>query len=135
MRNWEFGIKQSPGREPFAPRALFLLCFQSEFRNPHSAMYCPNCGELNLPGAEACRNCQQSLTSLDSAAPHDRVEQALANDPVSVLPPGPPVTVPVDARLGRVMTTMMEHGVGAVLVVNADGTLAGILTERDFLIK
>jgi CBS domain-containing protein len=99
-------------------------------------MYCPNCGDLNLPGAEACKNCQQSLTSLDSSQPLDRLEQSLANDPVSrLMLSGLLVTVPLEAKLGWVISAMIDHDVGAVLLVNADGTLAGILTERDFLTK
>ena len=98
-------------------------------------MYCPNCGHLNFPGDEACRNCQQSLTSFDVPVPHDRVEEHLANDPVSALKPQKPVTVLADANLGHVMQTMLSAGVGAVLVTDEAGALIGIVTERDFLTR
>lgn len=45
------------------------------------------------------------------------------------------MTVPVSAKLGVAIQLMLDRGVGALLVVEADGRLAGILTERDFLTK
>jgi CBS domain-containing protein len=75
------------------------------------------------------------LTNLDEPGLHDRVEHSLLHDKVTVLAPRPPVTVPADAVLGAAITLMLDQGVGAVLVTAADGTLAGILTERDFLSK
>jgi CBS domain-containing protein len=75
------------------------------------------------------------LTNLDEPGLHDRVEHSLLHDPVTVLDPRPPVTVPEAATLGAAVGVMLDQGVGAVLVTAADGTLAGILTERDFLSK
>jgi len=98
-------------------------------------MYCPNCAHLNFPGAEACRNCQQPLTSFDAPLPHDRVEEHLAFDPVSVLQPRKPVLVPPTANLGEVMQKMLSASVGAVLVTDDAGGLIGIVTERDFLTR
>ncbi|MDB5312899.1 MAG: hypothetical protein JWO38_7101 [Gemmataceae bacterium] len=98
-------------------------------------MYCPACGHQNNPGSDACGNCMLSLAHLDEPAPHDRVERSLMTEPVAVLAPREPVTVPADADLGRAIRQMIDRGVGAVLVVGPDGGLAGILTERDFLSK
>ncbi len=98
-------------------------------------MYCPSCGHLNFPGADDCGRCRQPLADLDAPAPHDRVERSLLHDPVAVLRPRPPVTVPADGTLGLAMRTMTDAAVGAVLVVNDAGDLVGILTERDFLTK
>lgn len=86
-------------------------------------------------GAEACQGCGFDLTALDRPVPADAVERALMADPVSILKPRPPVTVPDTADLGRAMQLMMGEGVGAVLVTDAAGKLVGILTERDFLTK
>lgn len=98
-------------------------------------MRCPSCGHQNLPGADVCAGCDTSLTPLDLPAPFDKVEGSLMADPVSVLAPKPPVTVPADARLGDAVGRMIDRGVGALLVTGPDGKLAGILTERDFLTK
>jgi CBS domain-containing protein len=99
-------------------------------------MYCPACGyDKNPPGADECANCHLPLTHLDAPAPHGPVEHSLMNDPVSVLDPRPPVTVPADADLGEAVRRMMADRIGALLVTGAAGELVGILTERDFLTK
>lgn len=98
-------------------------------------MYCPACGHQNEPGSDACVNCMLSLSHVVAPAHHDRLEESLSNEPVSSLAPREPVTVGVDASLGAAIRVMIDRGVGAVLVSEADGTLAGILTERDFLTK
>jgi CBS domain-containing protein len=98
-------------------------------------MICPACGNLNLPGNDACEKCGLALTHLDAAAAHDRLEHSLVADPVSVLDPRPPVTVLATATLADAMARMGELAVGAVLVTDGEGTLVGILTERDFLLK
>jgi len=76
-----------------------------------------------------------SLAHLNESPQHDRVERSLAVESVAALEPRDPVTVPVSAKLGVAIQLMLDRGVGALLVVEADGRLAGILTERDFLTK
>jgi len=98
-------------------------------------MHCPACGHQNEPGSDACVNCMLSLSHVDAPAHHDRLEESLSNEPVSSLNPREPVTVAVGANLGAAIRAMIDRGVGAVLVVEGDGSLAGILTERDFLTK
>lgn len=56
-------------------------------------------------------------------------------DPVSVLGPKPPVTIPEQACLGEALAKMLDRGVGAVLITDASKQLVGIITERDFLEK
>jgi CBS domain-containing protein len=99
-------------------------------------MICPLCGHKdNLPGAETCGFCQFDLTAVDRPAPADRVDRSLMLDPVAVLGPKPPVTVPVGGELGEAVAAMIGQRVGAVLVTEPGETLVGILTERDFLTK
>jgi CBS domain-containing protein len=98
-------------------------------------MRCPACDHPNPPGADECERCQTSLTPLDAPVPHGPVETSLLTDPVSVLDPRPPVTVPVEAELGHAVREMIDKRVGAVLVTGPAGELVGILTERDFLSK
>ena len=43
------------------------------------------------------------------------------------------VTVPVDATLAAAVRRLLEHGVGSVIVVDADGNPVGIVTESDAL--
>ena len=41
------------------------------------------------------------------------------------------LTVPSDARVADAVAVLNQHRIGAVVVVAADGTVAGILSERD----
>jgi len=56
----------------------------------------------------------------------------LASTPVSELPPRAHANVDVAAPLWKVVTAMTDHGRGAVLV-EEDGALVGIFTERDLM--
>jgi len=99
-------------------------------------MICPSCGHVNVPGADECERCLFSLASLDNhPTGSDAIETSVLNDPVSTLRPKPPVTISVDAMLGLALDRMVEHQVGALLVVDAEVKLVGILTERDYLRK
>src|SRR5215468_6483044 len=118
------------------PSSLTLSSFHPSTLIPHPFMYCPACGhDKNPPGADACANCGLALTHLDAPAPNGPVEASLANDPVSVLDPRPPITVALDATLGDAVRQMIAGRTGAVLVTGPNGELVGILTERDFLTK
>ena len=46
---------------------------------------------------------------------------------------GQPVTVPATATVADAIRAMHDHKVGSVVVPNADGSPAGIFTERDVL--
>jgi len=98
-------------------------------------MICPCCDHDNLPGSEFCDNCQHDLTQLDQPTAQDRVERSLMNDPVSVLDPHQPVTLPPDATVGEAIRTMLGGNIGAVLIVDGAGKLVGVFSERDLLTK
>ena len=99
-------------------------------------MICPLCGNKgNSPGADHCSWCQFDLSAVDRPTASDTVEHSLMNDPISLLMPREPVAVSDASSLGDAMKIMIDKHVGAVLVINADNHLVGILTERDFLTK
>ncbi len=99
-------------------------------------MICPSCGHVNVPGADECAQCQFSLASIDSqTVGQDAVEASVLTDTVRTLKGRAPVTIPLDAKLGLALDRMVEHSVGALLVVDSEGKLVGILTERDYLRK
>jgi len=56
------------------------------------------------------------------------------HEPLRLLNPRSPLQVPPSAPLREAVGIMREHHVGCVLVVDGD-RLAGILTERDLLLK
>ena len=99
-------------------------------------MLCPSCGHTNVPGADECAQCLFPLASVDSQpSGSDAVEASVLQDPVRTLRFKTPVTIPVAGKLGLALDRMVEHSVGALLVVDADGRLVGILTERDYVRK
>ncbi|MCE9530073.1 MAG: CBS domain-containing protein [Planctomycetes bacterium] len=75
------------------------------------------------------------LNSLDRPEGHDRVESSVISDTVSDLHPKTPVTISVRALLGDALQLMVDKEIGALMVVDAQEKLIGILTERDFLMK
>ena len=98
-------------------------------------MICPTCGHDNLPGSAQCANCLHDLTQWDRPTARDRVELSLMADSVSTLKPRPPETLPLTATVGEAIRHMLARDVGAVLIVDAGGQLAGIFSERDLLTK
>jgi CBS domain-containing protein len=98
-------------------------------------MICPNCGWDNLPGNETCSHCQQDLTPLDRPTPNNCIERSLMEDPVALLGPRAPITLHAGASVRQVIQTMLANNIGSVLLVDDDGKLVGIFSERDLLKK
>lgn len=98
-------------------------------------MKCPCCGYGNLPGADVCENCGNSLTRDDVPQAATEVERSLMKDPVECLDPIRPLSVDLSTSLKQALQLMRNHHIGCVLVSAADNSLAGILTERDLLQK
>jgi CBS domain-containing protein len=98
-------------------------------------MICPTCGWDNLPGNEFCTHCRQDLTLLDRPCAGSPIERSLMEDQVGVLKPQPPATVLGTTTVRRAVQIMLEQNVGAVLVVDDEGKLVGIFSERDLLKK
>ncbi len=98
-------------------------------------MLCPNCGTYNLQGNESCSNCEQPLTGLDIPTPENPVEKSLMEDSVSTLQPASPITASPDTLIPDAIQILLDNDIGAVLVVDDDGALLGIFSERDLLKK
>lgn len=47
----------------------------------------------------------------------------------------PAVTCPTDAPIAQVARAMGEHGIGCLVVVDGDHRLAGIVTDRDLVLR
>jgi signal-transduction protein with cAMP-binding, CBS, and nucleotidyltransferase domain len=63
------------------------------------------------------------------------LERAILHDTIDSLRLGPAISVPREATLQRAIETMQREHIGCVLVVGAEGKLAGIFTERDLLTR
>ena len=98
-------------------------------------MICPSCCHKNLPGDEVCKHCKQPLTPFDLPHPENPVERSVMCDQVSTLKQNPPVTITHRATVAETLARMMETNVGAILIVDEAGRLAGIFSERDLLKK
>lgn len=98
-------------------------------------MRCPCCGTDNLRGAESCEYCQASLCQDDVPQAGSALEHSLMEEPVACLQPLRPLSVDLHTTLDEAVEFMRNHGIGCLLVTDAGGRLAGILTERDLLLK
>ncbi len=96
---------------------------------------CPCCGHSNLPGADECEVCLISLTHEERTVAERRrlLEASLYDDTVADLEPAEAVSVPENATIAAAVAVMREQGIGSVLVVDEDGRLSGLFTERDLL--
>ncbi len=98
-------------------------------------MICPSCCHNNLPGDEVCRHCKQSLTPFDLPQPENQVERSIMYDQVKSLKQHPPVIIEQTATIRDAMEMMTHTNVGAILIVDGQGHLIGIFSERDLLKK
>jgi CBS domain-containing protein len=95
---------------------------------------CPACGFENLEGADACSECQHSLTDLSFPQPRTTLEKGLMTDRIDLLEPHKPLTVSPDDKIGDVLKKMVAERIGCVMVMEGD-EIAGIFTEFDALMK
>ena len=98
-------------------------------------MICPNCCYDNVPGDESCRHCEMDMTQLDRPVAQNRLERSLMDDEVSVLKPRAAVVTCPRATVGEALDRMLQANLGALLVVDDDGKLVGIFSERDLLTR
>jgi len=102
-------------------------------------MKCPVCGHDNLPGADACEQCQTSLTQEDIRQSQSDIETSLMQEQISSLQPEAPLTVRRGTTLQQAIRIMRDRRIGCVVVVDDaasnTGRLVGVLTERDLLQK
>jgi CBS domain-containing protein len=98
-------------------------------------MICPSCNFNNVPGVDQCVNCHQDLAQLDRPVAIDRVERSLMEDTVATLRPRAAVTIAPTATLAEAIALLLARDIGALPVVDAGGTLVGILSERDLLLE
>jgi len=88
-----------------------------------------------VPGSEACGQCSQDLSHLDLPSAQDKVERAFMENPVRSLRPPKPVVVSLNATVADAVQTMIQHNMGAVLILDPAGKLVGIFSERDLLMR
>jgi CBS domain-containing protein len=75
------------------------------------------------------------MTQLDRPVAQNRLERILMEDPVSALKPRAAVVTCLRATVGAALDRMLQANLGALLVVDDDGKLCGIFSERDLLTR
>ncbi|MFQ5616513.1 MAG: thiamine pyrophosphate-dependent enzyme, partial [Anaerolineales bacterium] len=77
---------------------------------------------------------EEYIDEIDQRIPEpSEVEHSLENALISELNPASPIVVAAGASLAGVITTMQDKNIGSILVVDMDGKLIGVFTERDVL--
>lgn len=64
-----------------------------------------------------------------------KLQGALLGDTVRLLAPSAPIRLTAEATVHEAVAEMVANRRGAVLIVDADGRLSGIFTERDVLTR
>lgn len=63
------------------------------------------------------------------------VEEIFQTDPIRALGLPPPVSIGRTATVGAALAAVQRHGMGYVLVVDDEGRPAGIMSEREVLMR
>jgi CBS domain-containing protein len=96
------------------------------------AMICPDCGYDNIDGIDICDGCGQPLVQFDQAG--TKLEQTISRHSIDVLVPKTPVLVSSSMSTRDAIGEMMSRKFGCLLV-EENGELVGVFTERDVLNK
>lgn len=97
-------------------------------------MICPDCMTDNIQGADFCESCGRDLQNLDLPAAQDEFTYHLLNDRVGDLEMKESRSVSPRDPVAFAIHIMQRYETGCVLVYE-DNHLAGIMTERDVLLK
>jgi CBS domain-containing protein len=97
-------------------------------------MICPVCGHNNLQGADECENCGSDLRTADIPGPGTSFERRLVTEPLAALQPAEALTASPDVAASEAVRLMQDGEVGCVIVEDG-GSVIGIFTERDALLK
>ena len=95
-------------------------------------MKCPNCGVENIQGEDLCEVCGSDLAGLDLPASRDDFKGQLMTDRLGSFTMGPALCLPGSATVRQAVEILREARHGCVLI-EEDGRLTGIFTERDLL--
>jgi len=95
---------------------------------------CPECGQENLAGADACEGCQSSLTGVTGRPPIQPEEERILRDAINELHPREVLTVGPQTPVSDVLQLLVDKYEGCVVVVEEDRPV-GIFSERDALMR
>jgi CBS domain-containing protein len=96
---------------------------------------CPVCGFENLQGVDECENCGADLRTADIPEPGSAFEASLVDVPLAAVKHHTPLTIRPEASAADAVKHMQTANVGCLLVEDASGSLSGVLSERDLLMR
>jgi CBS domain-containing protein len=97
-------------------------------------MICPSCGFDNIQGVDECANCGSELMSVDIPSPSTQFEAELVKIPLANVAHHQPLTIASTATAAEAVHQMQEAGAGC-LIVEDNGAIRGVLSERDLVMK
>jgi CBS domain-containing protein len=97
-------------------------------------MICPVCGHENLQGEDSCENCGADLRTADLPQPSGDFETRLVAAQLGRLDAAAPVAMTGDASVLEAIRALQSGSTECVLVED-QGRLVGVFTERDALLK
>jgi signal-transduction protein with cAMP-binding, CBS, and nucleotidyltransferase domain len=97
-------------------------------------MICPDCKAENIAGADFCESCGHDLHSFALPSADEAFAQHVLSDHLGDLGVEQSLNVAPGDPVALAVHVMQQHGTECVLV-QKDGHLKGILTERDILLK
>ena len=97
-------------------------------------MICPDCKTENIPGVDFCESCGHDLRSLDLPGVEDEFTSHLMHDRIGDIEMKESRSVSPSDPVAFAIHVMQRYETGCVLV-QKDGRLVGIMTERDVLLK
>ena len=99
-------------------------------------MNCHACDSLVFPGDDQCESCGVDLVDNSFPTPLEgRLHELILEDPISRLNAPTPLTLKAGDSVATAVELMRKRRYGSVLIVDDDGALEGIFTERDLLVK
>ena len=96
---------------------------------------CPHCGHENFAGVDTCEQCNQDLRHESLPKPISGLQKRIMLETMRHLNPSPPILVKSESSALEVMRKMQEMQLGSALIVDENGYLIGIFTDRDVLQK
>jgi len=92
---------------------------------------CPSCGFKNLAGVDECDACKAPLTA---PPPAKGLERKILEGTVAALKPHKALTIASSDSVAHALEIMQHAKVGCLLVVDG-GKLAGVISEREMLMR
>jgi predicted transcriptional regulator len=93
-------------------------------------MICPDCGHDNIAGDDLCDACGQPLMNMEQ--PGSELERTITRETIKTLAPSAQFAISPETTVAEAIQKLVAKGIGCLLV-ESDGELVGIFTERDVL--